>query len=96
MTFGLDENLLRSDDNIIYFGSAKEKIEYYEKIVVLSPAIDFEPSVDYSAVKNIMSEASDLWQSEDIESDIADIRQRLEEAGIDELISNINEALQNK
>lgn len=95
---GINETALWSEDGIMTFSSAQEKIDYYDENVLVSPAIGISLDGEYSDTAELLGsiDVEDLWKSENMEEDIAAVCEKTKTEKTDEFIRAVAEAIGEK
>jgi hypothetical protein len=96
LILGLNESLLWTTDNLLKFESYEDKIDYYDKSVVESPAMDVQLKNDTSELFEIMQNQIYLWQSDNLESDINNLKTSLQASNIEAVISEMSDKISAK
>ncbi|MBD5130042.1 MAG: hypothetical protein HDT43_08970 [Ruminococcaceae bacterium] len=96
VVFGLNGNLLFADDGIATFGTTKELFDAYNEHTVESNVSGMIFDNYTLELKQALSKVGKLWQSSDFEKDLADLRQQLNDAGIQKLVDEMNEKIGEK
>jgi ABC-type glycerol-3-phosphate transport system substrate-binding protein len=96
LILGLNESLLWTTDNLLKFESYEDKIDYYDKSVVESPAMDVQLENDTSELFEIMQNQIYLWQSDNLESDINNLKTSLQASNIEAVISEMSDKISAK
>lgn len=93
--WGVDNYLLFTNDRLKHFNSPAEKKDYYENKVTASGALGAAFETDLSAINSAFNN-SYLWQTQTFDADIASLRTKLEEAGIQSTLESIQKELDEK
>ena len=96
VVFGLNGNLLFADDGIATFGTTKELFDAYNEHTAKSNVSGMIFDNYTLELKQALSKVGKLWQSSDFEKDLADLRQQLNDAGIQKLVDEMNEKIGEK
>ncbi len=92
VVFGLNGNLLSANDIVTTFGTTEELFDAYNNTIeskVCGMIFD-----NYtSELKQALYEVGKLWQSADFETALSELRQRLDETGIQKLTNEVNEKI---
>ncbi len=91
--FGFQENVLRCDDGLSQFASAEEMIKYFDENTVRSKAIGLSLDSVTPEIRELLNEFAVLWKSADLEKDLADLRQQLNDAGIQSVVDEMNKKI---
>ena len=93
LIFGLDESLLWTEDYLLKFDLPEDKIKYYDENVLESPAMDIHLNNDLS---NQVEYNTELYKSDNLDEEIQSLKQELEAANIENLISEFSTELSKK
>ncbi len=92
--FGINKNILAGGfEGSIEFESQKDLDKYFDEQVLESPANDIKLSCDTSKAITIFEENTVIWKSKDIDKDIATTLKASKEAGIDDILAELNAEL---
>lgn len=93
LIFGLDENILWSNDFVMHFNSYKEKLDYYDEKAVESPLVGKVIDTDTAAVQAILADQSAIWQANDLDGKLNELEKVYNENNAEMIVDRIKAVL---